>query len=233
VGEHRHPVRSDVVGDDLGEGRGEGEADGGGGPEHRRAPPARAAQRERHRDAGEDRARHADDDPVGGRRGLGPAPGCAQVQKAGQAEGSRQGGPATRAPPRRSGTHTASSTTRKSSSVVRRGCTWVSRPKCRATAWSKKEATMKPNPASQTPRRSAWVSSDSLSVASSGASSRPIRCRTLVSALASAAPSAKEVHHGNVDSTAPGAKGQRPPGRCCNSATGIAPHVDSRVCLGG
>jgi hypothetical protein len=48
-----------------------------------------------------------------------------------------------------------SKNTKKSSSVVRMGCTWVSRPKCNATACMMNARIMTKNPASQMPRRSA------------------------------------------------------------------------------
>ena len=65
--------------------------------------------------------------------------------------------------------------TRKSSSIVRIGCTTDRRPMCSAKAWRRNEHTMNPKPTSQTPRRMAWVSRLSRMVVSSGASSTPIR----------------------------------------------------------
>ena len=80
----------------------------------------------------------------------------------------------------------ASNSTKKSSSVVRMGWTWLRSPRWRATAWVRNEANMNPNPRSHTPRFSAWVSRLRWSVDSAGASSTPIRCRMLVRALANA-----------------------------------------------
>jgi hypothetical protein len=50
-----------------------------------------------------------------------------------------------------------STMTRKTSSVVRIGWTSDSRPRCRATAWSRNEMIINANPASQMPRRTAYV----------------------------------------------------------------------------
>src|SRR5262249_52645440 len=81
-------------------------------------------------------------------------------------------------------------TTRNTSSVVRIGWTWDSRPKCRATACSRNETIIRANPSSQIRRRSAKTSRLSRSVESAGARSTPMRWNTLVRALASAAPRA-------------------------------------------
>ena len=48
-----------------------------------------------------------------------------------------------------------STMTRNTSSVVRIGWTSDSRPRCRATAWSRNEMIISANPASQIPRRTA------------------------------------------------------------------------------
>src|SRR5258708_5437179 len=70
------------------------------------------------------------------------------------------------------------------------GWTWESWPKCRATAWRRKETIISANPSSQIRRRSAYISRLSLSVVPAGARSTPIRWNTLVRALASDAPRA-------------------------------------------
>ena len=81
--------------------------------------------------------------------------------------------------------------TRNSSSMVRMGWTTESRPMCSAKACNRKEQIMKPKPRSQTPRRMAWAMRLSRMVDSSGASSTPMRWNTLVSALESAAATAR------------------------------------------
>ena len=67
------------------------------------------------------------------------------------------------------------------------GWTTLRFPRWRATACIRKEATMKANPSSHTPRFMAWVNRLSLRVASEGASSTPIRWSRLVMALEKAA----------------------------------------------
>ncbi len=81
--------------------------------------------------------------------------------------------------------------TRNNSSMVRMGWTTDSRPMCSAKDCSRKEQIMKPKPKSQTPRRMAWAMRLSRIVDSSGASSTPMRWNTLVSALDSAAATAR------------------------------------------
>ena len=81
--------------------------------------------------------------------------------------------------------------TRNKSSMVRIGWTTDRLPRCSATDCNKKERTMKPNPNSHTPRRSAWAIRLSRMVDSRGASSTPMRWNTLVSALDSAAATAR------------------------------------------
>ena len=75
---------------------------------------------------------------------------------------------------------------RKTSSVVRIGCTSESLPMCRAMACSTNDTIISAKPSSQTPRRSAYFSRLSRIAASAGAFCTPSRCKTLVSALTSA-----------------------------------------------
>ncbi len=74
---------------------------------------------------------------------------------------------------------------------MRTGCTCVRRPTWRATAWRRKDPTIRAKPASQTLRRRAWVSNESFIVSEAGASSTPIRWSTLVNALANDAATAR------------------------------------------
>jgi hypothetical protein len=85
----------------------------------------------------------------------------------------------------------ASTTTRNTSSVTRIGWTSDNRPRCRATAWSRNEMIIRPKPASQILRCSAYRIRLNRSVVSAGASSMPLRWNTLVRAFAKAAPKAK------------------------------------------
>ncbi len=79
---------------------------------------------------------------------------------------------------------------RKGSSNVKMGWTVVSRPKCRARNCKRNAAISTVKPAIHTVRRIAYAMRLNLRFVSAGADSTPIRCRTLVKALANAAMTA-------------------------------------------
>jgi len=121
--------------------------------------------------------------PVGDRL---PPVGWAKIRKPARPPAAATHPSHSRSPIRKRN-HVANSRTKKSSSVVRMGCTWLRSPRWRATACMRNEAIMKANPSSHTPRLSAWVNRLSFRVDSAGASSTPMRWSRLVRALESAA----------------------------------------------
>src|SRR5579875_141323 len=89
--------------------------------------------------------------------------------------------------------HTRRITTRKRSSVTRRGWTSVSPPFESAAAWNKKARDIESRPRNQIGRCRTWFTSLQLSEEPAGAVSTPIRSRMVASALHSAAARARTI----------------------------------------